>query len=318
MKKNEKKDTGKNMSVVIHKTPTEKELKEAEGIVEKVIGQEVIDAFANLTHGQVELIKRTVAVGATDDELKLFLQICKGAKLNPFMRQAHFVPFWDSKLGAERRAIIIGIDGYRNIAEDTGKYAGNDDATFKGEGFVEVDVWEGKGNTRKVTGKKKIKHPDEATVTVYKMVEGVRCAFSATARWSEYYPGGKKGGKWHDMPFLMLGKCAEALALRKAFPSRLGGTYTQEEMDRIISEPTPGQKTLSNINVIMKALEKAKSAKDVEDFKSKILKSEKYDETQKADIIEAADKRIVELTKEKTPAQKVDELAEDLKGEESK
>jgi len=72
--------------------------------------------------------------------------------------------------------------------------------------------------------------PETATATVYKMIDGVRCPFSATARWKEYYPGEKQGFLWDKMPFLMLGKCAEALALRKSFPCELSGVYTTEEM----------------------------------------------------------------------------------------
>ena len=67
-------------------------------------------------------------------------------------------------------------------------------------------------------------------VTVYRMVSGQRVAFSASARWAEYAPQGSQGFMWQKMPFLMLGKVAEALALRKAFPLDLSGLYTQEEM----------------------------------------------------------------------------------------
>jgi hypothetical protein len=74
-------------------------------------------------------------------------------------------------------------------------------------------------------------------VTVYKMIAGQRCPFTATARWDQYYPGDSQGFMWRKMPHLMLGKCAEGLALRKAFPAELAGAYVKEEMDQAHAEP---------------------------------------------------------------------------------
>lgn len=163
---------------------------------------------------KVELIKRMVAPTATDDELALFLYQAQRTGLDPLARQIVFNKF-NSKNGP-KMSIITSIDGYRLCADRTGKYAGNDDPTFEGE--VEL------GN--------KVKVPERATVTVYKLVGGVRCPFTATARWTEYYPGDGKDFMWRKMPYLMLGKCAEALALRKAFPAELSGIYTDTEMEQ--------------------------------------------------------------------------------------
>jgi hypothetical protein len=69
-----------------------------------------------------------------------------------------------------------------------------------------------------------------ASVTVWKIVSGQRCAFTATARWIEYVPPQGSDWMWQKMPHLMLAKCAEALALRKAFPRQLSGIYTKDEM----------------------------------------------------------------------------------------
>jgi hypothetical protein len=80
-------------------------------------------------------------------------------------------------------------------------------------------------------------NPTTATATVYKSVDGMRTAFTATAAWNEYFPGEAQGFMWKKMPYLMIGKCAEALALRKAFPAELSGVYTNEEMMQADSEP---------------------------------------------------------------------------------
>ena len=84
----------------------------------------------------------------------------------------------------------------------------------------------------------------EATVRVHRdRGMGNRGAWSATARWSEYYPGDQQGHMWKKMPNRMLEKCAEALALRKAFPSELSGLYVREELDQAGEEPMQRPRT---------------------------------------------------------------------------
>src|SRR3990167_2311096 len=98
---------------------TAKDQKEVR-IIERVIENREIapaDAFGKLSRPQIELIKRTVARNASDDELRLFIQVCKGANLNPFLKQVFLVPRWDSAAGREVRAIQVSIDGFRAIAE---------------------------------------------------------------------------------------------------------------------------------------------------------------------------------------------------------
>ena len=263
-------------------------------VIEQIIENRKIapaDAFGKLTRPQVELIKRTIAKGASDDELRLFVQVCKGAQLNPFMKQAHLVPFWDSKEGIERRAIIVGIDGFRAVAESSGAYAGNDDPIFEGENMMKITVYQDKKPISK-----DLTVPIKATVTVYKIVEGERYPFTATARWSEYYPGERKGMQWHKMPYLMLGKCAEALALRKTFPKLLSGMYAQEEMDQGLSQDQKAQQEAKAYETITDAIGKM-SIEELGKFKEKLVKSEKYTEAQKKEALAKVDARIVELKK---------------------
>ena len=143
----------------------------------------------------------------TDDELDVFMSAAVRYGLNPLQRQIY--ARIQSNRGSRKLMFMTGIDGYRLVADRTGKYAGNDDPVFDNEDT-----------------------PRKATVTVYKMVEGVRCPFPASARWDQYFPGEKIGFMWKRMPHLMLGKCAEALALRKAFPQELAGIYTDAEMEQ--------------------------------------------------------------------------------------
>lgn len=177
---------------------------------------------SNYTTEQIQLIKRTVAKDATDDELKLFMVIANKHGLDPFTKQIHFV-----KRGGIG-TIQTGIDGYRAIAERSGQLAGIEDPVFDSEDQS---------------------HPKKATVTVYKLMGGQRIPFTASARWEEYKSD--VGPMWKKMPYLMLGKCAEALALRKAFPNDLSGIYTSEEMQQADTQPiAPLKATQKQIDYI--------------------------------------------------------------------
>lgn len=164
-----------------------------------------LQKVAPVTSDELALIRRTVAAGATDDELQLYLYDCARQSVHPLDKLLHF-----TKRGGKYTP-ITSIDLMRTRAHDTGECAGIDDAAFEivGQG-----------------------PPAAASVTVYRLVQTQRCAFAATARWSEYCPPDGQNHMWKKMPHTMLGKCAEALALRKAFPRQLAGLYAKEEMDQ--------------------------------------------------------------------------------------
>jgi len=165
------------------------------------------------TPEKIDLLKRTICKEASDDELELFLYVAGKTGLDPFMRQIHAVMRWDKKAGRKVMTIQTGIDGYRLMADRTGRYAGNDEPVF--------------------VGKTPEGYPAQATVTVYKLVGGQRYAFTGTARWAEYVQttkAGKVTSFWRRMPHGQLAKCGEALALRKAFPAETSGLYTNTEM----------------------------------------------------------------------------------------
>ena len=166
-----------------------------------------------ITNEQKDLVRKTIAPDATDAELQLFFYDCTRRGVHPLDKLIHF-----TKRGGKYTP-ITSIDMFRQRASESGEHAGTDDAVYSGE---------------------PCKPEFAASVTVYKKLQGERCAFTATARWSEYYPGDQSGFMWKKMPHLMLAKCAEALALRKAFPQQLHGLYTNEEMAQA-ETPSPSK-----------------------------------------------------------------------------
>lgn len=184
-----------------------------------------VSILANYTPEQIDLVKRTICKGATDDELKMFMYQAHKAQLDPFARQIYSVARFDGKLGREVRTTQTGIDGFRLIAERTGKYEGQNGPWWCGKDGVWKDVW---------TADEK---PLAARVGVWK--SGAREPTWGVVKWSEYVQTykDKQGnilptGKWATMPTNQLAKCAEALALRKAFPMELSGLYIDEEMEQ--------------------------------------------------------------------------------------
>lgn len=167
-----------------------------------------VEVSGGLSDSQKTMIRNTYAPGASVDEFEVLWEIAKARKLNPILKQIYFVKRWTKDRG-EVWAPQVSIDGMRAMAERTGKYDGQDEPEFVEENGAVI----------------------KCTVRVYRKDWGRPAV--GVAYFREYAQKTKEGKPtkfWADMPHVMLAKCAESIALRKAFPEDMGGLYTAEEM----------------------------------------------------------------------------------------
>lgn len=157
--------------------------------------------------------------------VEAFLLHCRRTGLDPIARQIYCIER-GGKWGTQ-----VSIDGARLVAERTREYRGQTPTQWTSDGVTWTDVW--LSSTP----------PAAARVGVHR--EGFTEPLMAVATWDQYAQG--SAPMWKKMGALMLGKCAEMLALRKAFPQDLSGLYSTEEMDQaggpkpaaVVEQPTP-------------------------------------------------------------------------------
>lgn len=195
----------------------------------------------------IDVLRNSLYPGAKVESVKLVINYCKTAGLDPLKNPVHIVPMsvstgkknekgWDIK---EMRDVIMpGIGLYRIDAARSGQYAGITDPEFGPE-------------ITEIIGGTKITYPQWCRVTVKRlMTHGVIVEFSAKEFWRENYASAGRdkpepNTTWKKRPFAQLAKCCEAQALRKAFPE-VGAQATADEMEGQEIEINPGHAASTN------------------------------------------------------------------------
>lgn len=187
-----------------------------------------MSALQTVRKGDVDLVhvlQNSLYPGAEIGSVQMVLNYCAAAGLDPMQKPVHIVPIWDGRAKRMRDVIMPGIGLYRTQAARSGNYAGVSEAEY------------GPDVTEKIDGVE-VTYPAWCKVSVKRLLQNGQVAeFSATERWKENYA--VKGGAdksiapnamWAKRPYAQLAKCAEAQALRKAFPE-FGSAATADEME---------------------------------------------------------------------------------------
>lgn len=184
-------------------------------------------AAPSMSPEQIEIIKRTIMDKASDMELAFFLEMCRHKRLDPFSGQivATKRRSWnrDTRDWEFKWVYQTTIDGMRSIAEDSGEYEGCDAAQWCGPDGEWHEVWLKKEPplAARVVAYRRGRKPAIGVANYDFFCQTFKPDKNETPRPTEIW---QKGAPH------MLAKCAEALALRKAFPRQLGAVYSRDEM----------------------------------------------------------------------------------------
>ena len=195
------------------------------------------------------------------DSIVMALSYCRARKLDPFKKPVHIVPMWNSALRETVETVWPGIAELRTTAFRTGQYAGCDEAQF-GNDIEETFTGKNHKNEERSVS---VVYPEWCRMTVTRILNGHERRFvGPKVYWIESYArwaGDVPNDMWAKRPVGQLEKCAEAAALRRAFPEEIGNEYTAEEME--------GQVILGTVNHVPPAPPKPptppKTSNDIQD-----------------------------------------------------
>jgi phage recombination protein Bet len=225
-------------------------------IAKKVIDQQI----DNWQQDQITLIKEYMAPGISDGELSLFEMACKRTGLDPFIKQIYPIMRWDGKLKRKKMTIQVGIDGFRTVAQRSKKYNSNE-TFWCGKDGVWKDAWLSDGDPA-------------AAMTIVTRTDATG-KFVGVATWKSYSPTKEDMSfLWGGKADVMIGKCSEALALRKAFPAELGGLYIPEEMHVEDIPPVSIEQTNSGTDNVRNILKARKNIKEQRQNPSQTVEGE--------------------------------------------
>jgi phage recombination protein Bet len=188
------------------------------------------------------LIRRTVAIDTSDDEFALFIHWARSLRLDPLRRQVHAFVFNKADPKKRRLSLVTSIEGFRAIAARTGNYRPDENEPA----FITDNALKSDNNPAGIVS---------CAVRVWQFSHNQWFPITGHAHWEEFAPlktvwvdnqptdlkALDKSGKWADMPFLMLAKCAEAQAIRKGWPEDLSNAFVGEEIDQASLNLHPAQ-----------------------------------------------------------------------------
>lgn len=214
------------------------------------------DDQATWSETQVAALRQIGVSKASAGDLAVFFHQAKRTGLDPFTRQIYMIE------RGGKQTIQTSIDGFRIIAQRSGNYGGQSAPQWCGPDGEWKDVWLDS------------KPPAAARIAVY--YKDSPNPTWAVAKWDSY--SNVSSPIWKKMPDLMLAKCAEALALRKAFPNDLSGIYTAEEMDQANAKPVkveaiaPGkvvvETTQEQLDSVAFFMQEVSEAKNIDELRS--------------------------------------------------
>jgi phage recombination protein Bet len=278
--------------------------------VERIVGT----AISEWSNEYLALVRDMVLTPkyrkATDAELALFAEQCKRTGLDPIAQQIYGIYRKNNQAGGrEEMTIQVSIGGLRLQAERTGKYQGQTPVEWCGKDKQWTDVWLSD------------EPPAAARAGVWKLGHGQPTY--AVATWREFR---QTGPMWQKIPAHMLGKVAEALALRRAFPAETSGLMTPEETgidpfapaaSQIAPAPSGGTITLPDAAVTEQAAPPpeitADPAQPTEEAATPAQRRKVFAEKSKAQVSDAALKRLLVLIagtphSDRLPKSKVDDM----------
>lgn len=168
--------------------------------------------------------------GAKPESIGMVLGYCRARGLDPLQKPVHIVPMWSKEANRMVDVIMPGIGLYRIQADNTGEHVGTSEPEFGPDRLLKV-------------GNREFRYPEWARITVRRRLpSGTIAEFTVREFWLENYATASKdsdtpNAMWAKRPYGQIAKCAEAQALRRAFPS-IGQEVTAEEMDGKVLEPT--------------------------------------------------------------------------------
>lgn len=173
----------------------------------------------------VDIIRQSIAPDLTPPELAYFVEVAKRQGLDPLKREIYAQKRFQD--GKPRITFVTGIDAFRRKAQETGDYGGKVATEWCGKDGRWRDIWldDEAPAAARVSVKRRSHEQPTTAVALYR-------EYVQTRR------DGTPNSMWQKMPANQLAKCAEALALRQAFPDQLGGIYTGDEMGQA-DNPAP-------------------------------------------------------------------------------